>query len=447
MATVKLFLDKRRKNQSLIDPISKVDKNKYPLRIRIFFNNERFDLKLMYKFSTSEWIESENRVAKTYQNSTRVNFAIQQRLSVANSVLMNYEPRLKGVNVETVKKLIENEIRKQLTPANADIELEKIEDELAVEASGSSLIKFGQKIIDRTNLKGEYSTARWYNDGIKAIIKFNNESDLSFNDIDISFLEDFQAYHISKGNSKNTISAYLRAIRAITNYAIKEIFDGKRYRGYPWGNEGFTIPSAKTKKRAIDRNMIDKLRQVELKKGAALWNAQNYFLFMFNNRGINFMDIAKLKRNQIVETVFNCDQLVEGRMEYHRSKTDKPFSIKLTKEAIRILNNYDIVNKKPDDFVFPIGFENSLKGWKVYQKKLSRNNSRFKKLAEMAGEPELNLTSYVARHSWASIAKKSGISPAIIGEGLGHSDFKVTETYLEEFETNVLDEANELIVA
>jgi integrase/recombinase XerD len=447
MATVKLFLDKRRKDPNLIDPVTKSDKNKYPLRIRIFLGEERADLTLIYKFSTNEWIESENRVAKSYPNCSRVNSSIQKRFSIANTVLMDYETRIKDVSIKVVKRLIEEEIKVQLTPPSSDIQVERIEGELINEASSSSLKKYGQKLIDRTNLKGEFSTARWYNDGIKAIIKFNNGLDISFNDIDISFLEDFQAHHISKSNSKNTISAYLRAIRAVTNYAIKEIFEGKRYKGYPWGDDGFTIPSVKTKKRAIDRSVIDKLRLLELKSGGALWNAQNYFLFMFNNRGINFMDIAKLRRSQIVQAIVENDQLIEGRIEYLRSKTDKLFSMKLTKEAIKILNSYEIAKKMPKDFIFPICFENTLKGWKVYQKKLSRNNSRFKKLAEMAGEPNLNITSYVARHSWASIAKKSGISPAIIGEGLGHSDFKVTEMYLEEFETNILDEANDLIVS
>ena len=128
-------------------------------------------------------------------------------------------------------------------------------------------------------------------------------------------------------------------------------------------------------------------------------------------------------------------------------KNQRDFSIKLTDEAIKILNFYNIGDKAPEDLVFPIGFENTKTGLETYNQKRKRINERFRDIAKQIGEEELNLTTYVARHSWATIAKKSGISHAIIGEGLGHEDSKTTETYLEEFENEVLDDANELIVA
>jgi integrase/recombinase XerD len=239
----------------------------------------------------------------------------------------------------------------------------------------------------------------------------------------------------------------LRAVRAITNYAIKEEFNGKRFDNYPWGIGGFMIPSQKTRKRAIKKDIIEGLKNLKIEKYSELWNAQNYFIWMFNNRGMNFIDVAKLKKKQITRATYKNGKLLGGRNEYIRSKTDKDFSIKLTDDSIRILNLYDIAEKSPDDFIFPIGFEYSEKGWSKHCQKIKMNNIRFRKLASMIGEDDLNLTTYVARHSWASIAKNSGISPSVIGDSLGHEDSKTTEVYLQEFEEDVLDNANDLIVS
>jgi integrase/recombinase XerD len=447
MATAKLILDKRRKDSSLIDEINNIDNNKYPLRIRIYKGVENKEITIKYKFSVNEWIEAENRVAKSFPNSVRVNSAIQRRFSIATTVLSDYDNVIKDMDINSIKNLVQAEIDKQINPVRPDPEILKIISESISKESGTYLGKYGSILITRTRKKEKHGTAKWYEDAISAIKKFNNGKDLPLKDITISFLENFEAEHIAKGNSKNGISSYLRSIRAITNYAIKEVFHGKRYEGYPWGSGGYSIPHEKTKKRAVKKDIIDELRKLELKKNSALWDAQNYFLFMFNNRGMNFIDIAKLKRKQITQSVFEDGKLISGRNEYTRSKNQKDFSIKLTTESLKILNSYKIDKMAPEDFIFPIGFENSKAGLECYCQKRKRNNERFRELAKLIGEKELNLTTYVARHSWATIAKNSGISHAIIGDGLGHSDSKTTETYLEEFENDVLDNANEMIVS
>jgi|GEM_PF-308905 len=446
MATAKLVLDKRRKDKTLIDKETGVDKNKYPLRIRIFKGDENREITLAYKFSPDEWIESENRVDKKYSNSVRVNASIQKRLSIATTVLSDFDSIIKDLHIEAVKELVQKEIEKQMAPVQITPDIQQVLSEVIPADKRIYLGKFGSIVIERTRKKGEHGTAKWYEDGINAIKKFNHDKDISITDIDVSFLESFEADHISKGNSKNGISAYLRAVRAITNKAIKELCKNKQYEGYPWGGS-YSIPHEKTKKRALKKDVITDLRNHTVKTSSALWDAKNYFLFMFNNRGMNFIDIAKLKKYQITDAVYQNGKLVSGRNEYIRSKNKKDFSIKLTAESIKILNDYNIAEKDADDFVFPIGFENTQTGRETYTQKRKRINQRFRELAKELGHPELNVTTYVARHSWATIAKKSGISTAVIGDGLGHGDSKTTETYLEEFENDVLDEANELIVS
>jgi integrase/recombinase XerD len=386
MATAKLILDKRRKDLSLIDETSNIDKNKYPLRIRIYKDKISTEITLKYKFSPNEWIESENRVDKSYPNSVRVNSAIQRRFSITTTVLSDYDGVIKDMDIESVKQLVQREIDKQITPAEGDPEIKKIiSNAKSNDEAGLFLEKFGNQIIERTEKKGKFGTARWYETGINAVKSFNNDKDILISDITISFLEEFEAEHISRGNKKNGISAYLRAVRSITNYAVKEILKGKKYETYPWGRGGYSIPSERTKKRAIKRDGLDKINDLKYKEFSANWNAKNYFLFMFNNRGINFIDIAKLKKKQIVNAIYKNGKLTAGRLEYDRSKTGKDFSIKLTPASTKILNLYNIAEKSPNDFVFPIGFEETKSGLTNHQQRLKRFNSHLKEIATDAG--------------------------------------------------------------
>jgi integrase/recombinase XerD len=125
--------------------------------------------------------------------------------------------------------------------------------------------------------------------------------------------------------------------------------------------------------------------------------------------------------------------------------------VPLSDTAVEIISQYAEKNGNNDsDYIFPIVASDILgdpeKEWLRITDARKFFNINLKKLAKLAGL-DVNLTSYVVRHSWASIAKFSGISTVVIGESLGHSDLKTTETYLAEFEHDVLDEANDLIVS
>jgi integrase len=148
---------------------------------------------------------------------------------------------------------------------------------------------------------------------------------------------------------------------------------------------------------------------------------------------MNFADIAKLRMSD----------LQDGRIYYKRSKTNKPLSVKLTDAALQILNLYT-EGKKPDDLIFPILKRDSLE---LQQKDLYNERKTFNKYLNRIGESceiQGRLTSYVARHSWATIAKDLNVPISVISEGLGQ-DIKTTQIYLDSFDDNVLDDANLLI--
>ncbi len=156
---------------------------------------------------------------------------------------------------------------------------------------------------------------------------------------------------------------------------------------------------------------------------------------MFNCRGMNLIDLVKLKKSNVRE----------DRIFYGRSKTGDPLSVKLTSELKEILAHY-LIDKSEDDFLFPANYDVSTAKYEKYKTIRRRVNESPKVIAIDAGTKQ-HFTTYAIRHSWATIAKFMGISTAIISEGLGHSSLKTTEIYLKRFDNTTLDEANERIVA
>lgn len=153
--------------------------------------------------------------------------------------------------------------------------------------------------------------------------------------------------------------------------------------------------------------------------------------------GMNFSDMAKLKWNNIQE----------GRIIYKRSKTGKLFTIKILPPVQEILDQYKDHNKN-SDYIFPILMRNHQTPIQIKNRLksgLRTLNKHLKNIGESVGIKK-KLTSYVARHTWAIVMKKSGISTTIISEGLGHSNENITQVYLDSFENETLDKANELLL-
>lgn len=202
---------------------------------------------------------------------------------------------------------------------------------------------------------------------------------------------------------------------------------------YPF--TGYVIKTAKTKKRAIRRDVITLIENIELDKGSRVWHARNYFLFSFYTQGMNFVDLAKLKPSNIIES----------RIEYTRQKTKKDYSIKLTDQIKTILKIY-LQGKSSDDYIFPIitRVGNPELEYKDIAEKRKIYNQNLKIIAENCGINS-NLTGYVSRHSFATIAKHKGVPISVISEFMGHSDARTTEIYLDSFDKEVLDDYNLLI--
>lgn len=291
--------------------------------------------------------------------------------------------------------------------------------------------EYAKKLVNEFKKSRKLGNASVYQQAIDFVDRHTNHKNLTFEQINYNMLKHLETQHLSKGKSFNGLSFYLRTIRAIFNRAIDEKVIKRDI--YPFDN--YSIKETKTEKRAIRKSDIDLIRNAKFKKGTNIWHAHNYFMFSFYNIGMNFADMAYLKMNN----------LIDGRISYTRAKTGKHYSIKISKPTRRILKLYT-KGKEPDDFIFPIikretpelQMMDLMNERKTYNKWL-------KKIAKSVGI-ESKLTSYVARHSWATIAKDLNVPISVISEGLGHEDIKTTQIYLDSFDDDVIDKANALII-
>lgn len=416
MARARLILDVRNHSKNSV--------GLYPIALRLFHKKQRI-LRLPYYTSMEGW-DDKNKIFKKSvfankdQDCDTINIELNAKLYSVKSIIDSLG---KTLNEITVDVLIEN--IKEAWDNKLDSNLKKnLSNEI-------TLSDWGQVLIDRKLKEGKPSTAKWYKDSISAFVKFNNAS-VKLYELDVTFLKEFEMEHKAKGNSNNGISAYMRGIRAIYNSAIKE----DRYIPIKNPFNHYKIPtSRRTKKKALSKEKIIAIRNLKYDKGSNLWHTQNYLLCMFNCRGMNLIDLAKLRVRDIGES----------RIFYGRSKTGDPLSVRITGEFASIVNNYT-TDKNENDFVFPIGYDGSVEMFKKYRSDRRLVNKLLKKIAIDAGIEE-KITSYHIRHTWATIAKNMGISTEIISEGLGHHSLKTTEIYLKSFDNSVLDDANDLVVS
>lgn len=417
MARARLILDVRKHSQNT--------GGLFPIALRLYHKKQRI-LRLPYYTSIEGW-DDKNKIfrksvlANKGKNCDTINRELNSKLYSVKSIIDELGETINEISVDI---LIEN--IKEAWDKKLDSNLKKNL------SNGILLSECGKILIDRKLKEGKPSTAKWYRESIAAFTKFKNGKAIKLFDLNVTFLKEFEMNNKARGNTNNAISSYMRAVRAIYNSAVRE----DRYVPIKNPFNHYKIPtSRRTKKKALSKEKIVAIRNLQYKEGSNLWHTQNYLLCMFNCRGMNLIDLAKLRLMDIGE----------NRIFYGRSKTGDPLSVRITAEFATILEYY-MKDKKENDFIFPIGYDGSVATFRKYSSDRRLVNKLLKKIAEDAGIEE-KITSYYIRHSWATIAKNMGISTEIISEGLGHHSIKTTEVYLKSFDNSVLDDANELIVS
>ena len=260
-----------------------------------------------------------------------------------------------------------------------------------------------------------------------SFIKFNKHLDIPFSDIDVAWLKRYELWMKEQNLSVSTISTRVRHLRAVFNLAIAE--HSIKNDCYPFHTYKVSKLNRQTAKRAITKKDVAKIMRYQGKSDMECL-AIDVFTFSYLTAGINFIDIAKLKYSNIVE----------NHLIYHREKTKKLINVPLQTKALEIIAKYHN-DKSP--YLFPVlspFHKTEIQVANRLHKVLAKINKHLKEIGEKLKLP-VPLTTYVARHSYATVLKRAGVSTSIISESLGHSSERVTQIYLDSFDNEQIDEA------
>lgn len=277
---------------------------------------------------------------------------------------------------------------------------------------------------------GKKKTADNYACALRHFRQFKGGKDIAVEELSAAEMIDFQAYLISEGLKMNTVSLYNRELRAVYHYALDEEIiqtDRRPFRKSFTGRE-------RTRKRAVDGGVVKRLVSLSLVGRGMLGFARDLFLFSIYMQGMPFVDMAHLRK----------DQIRNGCVIYQRRKTNRQLKVKIHPQAQAIIDKYRVV--EPDcPYLFPILYDPKKRKERKYSSALRVHNKRLCRLSVLLGLDD-PLTSYVARHTWASLARRCGTSDTVISEAMGHSHVGVTTIYLASLDTGTVALANRRVI-
>lgn len=395
--SARIVLDKRYRKKG----------NLYALVVRVIVNRKPFNVPLHHSIEEKYWLEEKEQVStdcKTIRNITRLNnYMLKKKTVITDRLLaLEEEDLLSTLPLLDIKQRVSGRTRK---------------------SKGLMLLAYLRVVIQQKEAEEKFSAAAKREQLLSSLIKFLSGRDLLLKQVNYTWLEKYDAWYLAQGNCLNGLSFYLRTLRNIFKVAIKAKLLDPKY--YPFSE--YKIKTEETRKRA--------LKQADLKKFMDFApqtpedkKAKGDFLIMFYLMGINFADLCRLRISDIRDS----------RIEYKRGKTKKLYSILIHAKLKKLLAPY-ITGKKDNDYIFDvITSEDAKKQHNEINNALYKYNGRLKEIGKLCGI-KTKITSYVSRHTFATLAKYLGIPASVIKEYLGHSTEQQTQTYLDSFENEVLD--------
>ena len=399
MVNLKALLDKRRQKSD----------GSFNIIFRITHNRKVYTLNSGFQTTEIHWNDKRNEIDKSHPNANLLNIRISQQFFKIQQAILQLDDNF---SMEKLRFMIDDNPKKQLNTTFKTFSDKLISQMIEVNRTGNAIV---------------YQTA------VNRLLSFYGRDDLGFQEIDYSLLDDF-AHHLSmNGLRQNSISNYLRSIRAIYNKAIKSKIIERS--NYPFAE--ISIRSEKTAKRAISKDDITKLMQLNLETNSTAERSLKHFLLSFYLRGMSFTDMAYLKQSNIID----------GRVVYKRRKTHKNYSVKLFPETQVLFEQLNVGGGK---YLLPIlpndTLEDSIATKKIIRQFIKTTNKYLKRMSEQIGLSS-PATTYTSRHSFGTIAKRLGYSNELIAEALGHEyGNKITNIYLDTFDTDVLDAMHKHVI-
>ena len=394
MVRTKFYLDTRK---------AKVTNDVNPLRINISQARKTAALPLDIQLATKQWDVKAEKIIN-HPQAMLLNKMIAQKKVEVDGIILKLQDEGCLATMSAVE--IRDYVAKELTPAGAP------KPERKPKEDPNTFLKWFDRFTSRKEgrTKGIYEATR------KRLVAWIGEEQLAkvkFEDIKVAWLEEFEDFlSLTAGANANAI--HFRNIRTVVNYAI----DNEVTTYYAFRR--FKIKTESTRKRNFD---ITTLRRIFTHTCLEEWQQKylDFFKLSFMLIGINVVDLCGLRK------------ITNGRVDYIRAKTHRPYSIKVESEAREIIDRY-------------AGSEGLVNFAENYGNYRHFYNNLCKGLGEVKQQLGIEeLTTYWARHSWATIAHKLGVSKDVIAQALGHGSHTVTDIYIEE-DTKAMDEANRKVL-
>ena len=302
--------------------------------------------------------------------------------------------------------------------------------------------------IDCLRQEGRYSTAHVYKHAIRSFSQFCGTQSITFSRINRETLKRYSNYLLASRMKPNTISTYMRMLRAVYNRAVdmglapyiprqfKNVFTGR------YANHQRALKKGEIKRVLLEDVVEEEADRSSESEPAASSDSRNLgwaracLELMLRFHGIPFIDLANLRKVD----------LRNGYLTIRRHKTGMPLSIAVDAAAMKLLRRY-ASNDPSSPYLLNI-LNGSLSGkeaYKDYQRALRMLNLQLYRLSRVCRLGK-RLSSYAARHTWASIAKSCGIAVEVISEALGHASITTTEGYLKQFDNDEIEKANKVII-
>lgn len=389
--------------------------------------------------------DRKRKYIKTGMNSTVEQWDAEQGRFVANKKIM---PKFRAYNL----KLSELETRaydiiRDFELNHIDWTLNQFEDSFLSNSSKGNVKDYFESLISTLRDTNHFGNAECYSRTLHMLDLFDNKFGTRvFPEIDIKYVKAFDVYLQKRGCTGNTRKFYFKALRACMNKAIQDKEASEST--YPFGKGRFNISSLEeeTAKRYLPVDYMETLKSTVM-DNSTLEMTRRLFLLTYFCYGISFMDAALLSKKNIIR--YNGgDYIVYKRHKTKEAKKVKPIQIKITDTIQELLDWFKANTILIEDYLLPIVSREGYKGQQLYnhvRSRFSRNNKNLKNLATALGITDMKLTSYVSRHTMAMTLQDNQIPREVISQILGHSDLMTTNTYLDSFATNIIDEAAKVL--
>lgn len=401
MATVKAVLNKDRVKKH----------GEYPLVIQVIHKRKK-------------------RVVYTPYNLKVDEFDLLEQKAVYTDGLLRTRKLIKEIcRFISMKKKEFERVIDQVAACSKNYTSEDIILKYRLNQSDKYLVTFMEHHVAEKEALGKMGTARAMRSTLRSLQLFMGNRIVEFSDIDYNFVKRYEEFLCKRNVKQNTVCFYLRNLRTVYNLAYENHIEMGEHNAF----RKITIKTTKTVKRALKLETIEEICRLDLSETPNLDRARDLFMFSFYTRGMSFVDIIYLKHRDVIDDVI-C---------YKRRKTGQYMEVAITKPLQKLMDKYGT------DKTYVLPFINEHDRPTLYQQYQAAYGALYRDLHQLQKILNLSapLTTYVARHSWATIAKELGASTTIISEGLGHTSEKTTRIYLKDFDRSVIDLINEKIVS